>query len=393
MIIICNMTTPPTLSSTFLAHYQQCVQPWKQQWLSWQLPAALPAALRNELVSQFHLEAQSERGNQQSPSNRNCHPTTSAKRKRKKRPLVSREESCWWKKFLTNEKHILQLDMNTWEARLFHKKFRLPFDIFLKLYDMTISNGWYDPHRKDCTNLLCKDLELLLLGVLYTLSTGASHLYMYIQTDISKEVHRKFFIHWTSKFAEKKDEYVYILREEEEDDDQLQQILNDYSSIGLPGCIGSVDCVHIGWNRCPAYQKNIFKGSKGYPSVVFEVVSDHRRKILSISYLHPGTRNDKHIVKFDAAVSNLHDRNLFLGRQEWNVLTVESSITCKGYYFICDGGYLRWPVLICPIKYGNEHGKERAWGMMVESVRKDIECTFGILKSRWLFLKNWNNLS
>jgi len=76
MIIICNMTTPPTLSSTLLAHYQHCVQPWKQQWLSWQLPAALPAALRNELVSQFHLEAQSERGNQQSPSNSNCHPTT-----------------------------------------------------------------------------------------------------------------------------------------------------------------------------------------------------------------------------------------------------------------------------------------------------------------------------
>ncbi len=167
MIIICNMTTPPRLLSTFLAHYQQCVQPWKQQWLSWQLPAALPVALRKELVSQFHLdEAQSERGNQQSPSNSNCHPTTSAKRKWKKRPLVSREESFWWKNFLTNEKRILQWDINTWEARLFCKNFRLPFDIFLKLYDMTISNGWYDPHRKDCTNLLCKDLEFLLLGVL-----------------------------------------------------------------------------------------------------------------------------------------------------------------------------------------------------------------------------------
>ena len=104
----------------------------------------------------------------------------------------------WWKKFLTNEKRILQLDMNTWEARLFRKIFRLPFDIFLKLYyDMTISNGWYDLHRKDCTNLLCKDLELLLLGVHYTLATGASHLHVYIQTDISKEVHRNFFIHWT----------------------------------------------------------------------------------------------------------------------------------------------------------------------------------------------------
>jgi hypothetical protein len=197
------------------------------------------------------------------------------------------------------------------------------FDIFFKLYhDMTISNGWYDLHRKDCTNLLCKDLELLLLGVLYTLATGACFPFVCVHTNW--HVHRKFFIYWTSKFAEKKD----------------------------------------------------------------SVVSNHRRKILSISYLHPGTRNDKHIVKFDAAVSNLHDRNSFLGRQEWNVLTVDSSISCTGYYFICVGGYLQWPVLIYPIKYGNEHGKERACGMMVESVRKEIECTFGILKSWWLFIMN-----
>ena len=71
------MTTPPMLSSTFLAHYQQCVKPWKQQWLSWQLPDALPAALRNELVSQIHLEVQSERGNQQSPSNKVSHISSS----------------------------------------------------------------------------------------------------------------------------------------------------------------------------------------------------------------------------------------------------------------------------------------------------------------------------
>ena len=73
--------------------------------------------------------------------------------------------------------------MNTWEARLFRKNFRLPFDIFLKLYDMTISNGWYDLHRKDCTNLLCKDLELLLLGVLYTLATGACIPFVCVHTN------------------------------------------------------------------------------------------------------------------------------------------------------------------------------------------------------------------
>ena len=62
------------------------------------------------------------------------------------------------------------------------------------------------------------------------------------------------------------------------------------------------------------------------------------------------------------------------------MLTVDFSITCKGYYFICDGGYLQGPVLICSIEYGNEHEKEREHSVMVEFVRKDSECTFGILK-------------
>ena len=99
------------------------------------------------------------------------------------------------------------------------------------------------------------------------------------------------------------------------------------------------------------HKENILSGSKGYPSIAFEVVSDHRRKILSIRYLHPGTRNDKDIVKFSAALSNLNDIYSFLCRQEWHALSDDSSIPCKAYYFIfCDGGYIRWPVLICPIK-------------------------------------------
>ena len=63
--------------STFLVQYQQCVQPWKQQWLSWQPPADLPAALQNKVVPYFNLQAQSERGKKCRISNQR--PTASAK--------------------------------------------------------------------------------------------------------------------------------------------------------------------------------------------------------------------------------------------------------------------------------------------------------------------------
>lgn len=73
----------------------------------------------------------------------------------------------------------------------------------------------------------------------------------------------------------------------------------------------------LGGIHVPISRRKDLKVPMGsYPSVVFEMVSDHRKKLLSISYLlHPGTRNDNHIVKtFLAAKHNLHDRNSFLGR-------------------------------------------------------------------------------
>ena len=55
---------------------------------------------------------------------------------------------------------------------------------------------------------------------------------------------------------------------------------------------------------------------------------------------------------------------------------------------ICDGGYHDWPCLACPYKHQVPGSSMEAWSKNVESVRKDIECIFGILKKRFLFLKH-----
>jgi hypothetical protein len=59
----------------------------------------------------------------------------------------------------------------------------------------------------------------------------------------------------------------------------------------------------------------------------------------------------------------------------------------KGIYFICDGGYLRWPVLICPFKHESCSTQKGCFSSKLESVRKDVECAFGILKKRWRILE------
>ena len=76
-----------------------------------------------------------------------------------------------------------------------------------------------------------------------------------------------------------------------------------YREKGLPGCIGSVDCVHIAWDKFPARRRNTFTGKEGYPSLSFEVVCDHNRSIQSATLGFDGSTNNKTIVRFDGHVS------------------------------------------------------------------------------------------
>jgi hypothetical protein len=55
-------------------------------------------------------------------------------------------------------------------------------------------------------------------------------------------------------------------------DEQLAFVVSDYEKIGFPGAVGSVDCVHIPWDRCPyEYRQMNRSGKDGFPTRVYEV--------------------------------------------------------------------------------------------------------------------------
>ena len=64
-----------------------------------------------------------------------------------------------------------------------------------------------------------------------------------------------------------------------------------------------------------------------------------------------------------------------------------SVITISGHYLLCDGGYNKWKCLQCPLKFASDM-ESRRWSCWLESLRKDVECTFGILKGRFRILKS-----
>lgn len=59
----------------------------------------------------------------------------------------------------------------------------------------------------------------------------------------------------------------------------------------------------------------------------------------------------------------------------------------KGIYFICDNSYLNLPSLICPVKGELVSSRLVYFSTNLDSVCKDAEFTFGILKTRWKILE------
>ena len=102
--------------------------------------------------------------------------------------------------------------------------------------------------------------------------------------------------------------------------------------------------------------------------------------------LHPGRWNDKTLVRFDRFVSDLQ-RGSFDNKITFQLSTNRGTpINVKGAYVIVDNGYLDWSSTVPPFKDSTNKSEVR-FSQWLQSLRKDVECTFGILKSQWRILK------
>ncbi len=239
---------------------------------------------------------------------------------RKKRTKFSRRnqrESVWWTRFLAPAKRdeLLLTPIGRLSAQ-FRKLFYTPYDVFLDLMNLATERWWQEwTEGSRCrAGKLVSCLHLKVLGALFVLAQGVTHLVCSACSNLSEEVHRSFFQEWMCRMSSIKDEFIFMPH----DDYTFQRVTEEHGARGLPGCIGSVDCVHIGWDRCPTQYKNMYSGKEAYPSVAYEVICTCRKFIQSVSCGHPGTRNDKHIGKTDQSVMQLLENNGWLNSKAWH---------------------------------------------------------------------------
>ena len=84
----------------------------------------------------------------------------------------------------------------------------------------------------------------------------------------------------------------------------------------------------------------------------------------------------------DSVTHDTFEFILYDNDEEGNV----NEVPYKGVWFMVDNGYLSWSCTVPPIKDGTTYPEIR-FSEWLESMRKDVECAFGILKGRFTILR------
>ena len=97
------------------------------------------------------------------------------------------------------------------------------------------------------------------------------------------------------------------------------------------------------------------------------------------------------MVRLDSFISGIRD-GIALGNVSFELLAHDKkgrfkTLQFSGAYVIVDNGYLNWSCTVPPFGVSNNINEIR-WSKWLKSMRKDVECTFGILKGRWRILKS-----
>jgi Plant transposon protein len=302
----------------------------------------------------------------------------SLKKERKVYPRESYQDSIWYR-FCQRD----LTDLNSRDGKTFRLRFTVPYPLFK--FILTFTERWFPQRAYDVCGKETTPVFLKLLGTLRMLGKGCTWDSLYELSGVSAEVHRKWTLAFLDKFSkELYPVYVHGPRNNEE----LNQVTILYAACGFPGCVGSTDCVHIRWESCSAQWASAFKNGKpNYASIAYEMTVDHSKRFQASTIGHYGTTSDKTIIKFDGYVTKVRFEKLFTEAQFKIQIAENKWIIERKVYLLVDGGYRKWRIMICPLKHTVEEDKAR-WSEFAESVRKDVECSFGILKKRYQLLKS-----
>jgi len=169
---------------------------------------------------------------------------------------------------------------------------------------------------------------------------------------------------------------------------------SEFTTGGLCGCGHSTNGTHVIMWRCEHNLKQANSGFKDdHPCRAYNVSVNHRRRTLWSTSGHPARWNDKTLIWNDEFVRATHDGRILQDVEftlhSWSGIHGNSQLKetrCAGAWGLVDNGHHKWTCTQAPAKVNLLLTQQRLsdW---IESYRKDVECTFGMLKGRWRVLQ------
>ncbi|GJW32845.1 zinc finger, CCHC-type containing protein [Tanacetum coccineum] len=140
--------------------------------------------------------------------------------------------------------------------------------------------------------------------------------------------------------------------------------------------LGSIDCMHWEWTKCPKALHGQFKRrDKKYPTIMLEAVADQQLWFWHAYFGVPGANNDLNVLYG----SPLFD-DLLTDKAPEAPFVVNGKTYEKGYY-LADGIYPQWSTFVKAFTIARDQ-KTMKFKRVQESARKDIERAFGVLQDQ-----------
>ena len=164
---------------------------------------------------------------------------------------------------------------------------------------------------------------------------------------------------------------------------QIKEIVTLHESVhGVPGMLGSLDCMHTYWDKCPKAYHGVFKGKEKRPSIVLEGACDYNMYFWHSAYGFPGTMNDINIINASSLLKAFIDGTMVEDESESIPFSIMGE-QFKHLFLLTDGIYPTWVRFVKAISEAGADPSSTSYKIWQEKSRKDIERAFGVLQIKF----------
>lgn len=153
----------------------------------------------------------------------------------------------------------------------------------------------------------------------------------------------------------------------------------------FPNCAGCVDGKHVRI-KCPPNSASMFYNYKQFHSVILQGVADAKSRFLCIDVGGYGRQSDSGVFQTTPLYKQLEDCSLMPENRPLPY-SGNTSTPPMPYVFLGDQGYPLKTYLLKPYHRNGASETEEHFNNKLSSVRRVIECAFGIVVAKWRVLK------